>query len=261
MKSSAWSARIARAEELAAHSAAAGELLRFYARVAALQQDIDRDVSSRAAADPGASLRSQLRIESLLPFFPPLLGLVEKHGPEQLAQAAHELAAGGESAWRELLLDHIAGEPVDACQEFFARASVQPYAEHLARGMMSGAVRGDRSCPLCSGKPQFGVLRPEGEGARRSLTCSFCLVEWEFRRIVCPACGEENDAQMTFYRAEEFPHIRVESCETCHCYLKSVDLATNGLAVPLVDELAAASLDLWAAERGLTKITSNLLGL
>ena len=261
MKPSAWSARIARAEELAAHSAAAAELLRFYGRVAALQQDIYQAVSSRSAADRGASLRSQLRVESLLPFFPPLLAIAERHGPAELAQAAHALVAGGETAWRELLLDHIAGEPVDARQEFFARAGVQPYAEHLAHGMKSGTVQGGGSCPLCSGKPLLGVLRPEGEGARRSLTCSFCLVEWEFRRIVCPACGEENDAKLTYYRAEEFPHIRVEGCETCGCYLKSVDLATNGRAVPLVDELAAASLDLWASEHGLTKISANLLGL
>ena len=39
----------------------------------------------------------------------------------------------------------------------------------------------------------------------------------------------------------------VEACDSCHCYLKSVDLTVNGLAVPVVDELAtAAALDVWA---------------
>ena len=57
------------------------------------------------------------------------------------------------------------------------------------------------------------------------------------------------------------PHVRVEACDTCKRYLKSVDLTTNGLAVPVVDEIAAAPLDLWAAEHGYQKIELNLLGL
>ena len=33
------------------------------------------------------------------------------------------------------------------------------------------------------------------------------------------------------------------------------------LAVPLIDEVAAAPLDLWIRERGYTKIEVNLLGV
>jgi formate dehydrogenase maturation protein FdhE len=44
-------------------------------------------------------------------------------------------------------------------------------------------------------------------------------------------------------------------------YLKAVDLATVGLAVPVVDEIAASALDVWAREQGLTKIERNLVGL
>jgi formate dehydrogenase maturation protein FdhE len=40
-----------------------------------------------------------------------------------------------------------------------------------------------------------------------------------------------------------------------------VDLTINGLAVPLVDEIAAAALDLWAVEHGYQKIELNLMGL
>lgn len=261
MSTGAWDARIARAKELAVQQPAAAQLLLFYARVAELQKKVYEEISPRASGAPGQSLRSQLRAEIILPFFRDLLGLVEQYGPGQLEEVARELAATGESKCREVLVDHLAGRPADACLDFFARASVQPYAEHLAASMVSGPLQGAGLCPVCGGKPQLGVLRPEGEGARRSLVCSFCLVEWEFRRIVCPACGEEDDKKLPFYRAEEFPHIRVESCDTCRHYLKSVDLAQNGLAVPLVDEIASAPLDLWAHGHGLTKIAVNLLGL
>jgi formate dehydrogenase maturation protein FdhE len=55
--------------------------------------------------------------------------------------------------------------------------------------------------------------------------------------------------------------MKVEACDTCKTYIKTVDLSTNGLAVPLVDEIAAAPLDLWARERRYSKIELNLMGL
>ena len=103
-------------------------------------------------------------------------------------------------------------------------------------------------------------MRPQGDGAKRSLLCSFCLLEWNFRRIVCPACGEEDPYTLPRYSAAEFPHVRVEACDSCKTYLKSVDLTVNGLAVPIVDEIAAAPLDLWAGEHGYSKIELNLVG-
>jgi len=55
--------------------------------------------------------------------------------------------------------------------------------------------------------------------------------------------------------------MRVEACDACHTYIKSVDLTKNGLANPPVDELAAIPLDLWAQERGYAKLRPNLLGM
>ena len=49
--------------------------------------------------------------------------------------------------------------------------------------------------------------------------------------------------------------------EHCGRYLKSIDISKAGLAVPLVDEIAGASLDVWAVEHGYTKIELNLIGL
>ena len=60
--------------------------------------------------------------------------------------------------------------------------------------------------------------------------------------------------------AEQFPHIRVESCDTCKYYLRSIDLTKDGNAVPLVDDLAAIPLSFWAEENGYRRIQANLLG-
>ena len=116
-------------------------------------------------------------------------------------------------------------------------------------------------CPFCNRKPAAGVLRQQGDGGRRSLLCGFCLTEWEFRRVVCPGCGQEDHAKLPVYTAAELPYIRVECCDTCQTYIKSIDLTKNGLADPLVDELASVPLNLWAQEHGYTKLYPNLLGM
>jgi formate dehydrogenase maturation protein FdhE len=54
---------------------------------------------------------------------------------------------------------------------------------------------------------------------------------------------------MAFYSAPEIAHVRADVSDTCHTYLKSVDLTKLGLAVAVVDELATIPLDLWARPR------------
>ena len=116
-------------------------------------------------------------------------------------------------------------------------------------------------CPCCAEKPVAAVLRPEGDGGTRFLLCWLCFTEWEHCRRGCPNCGEADADKLRVYTAEEFPHIQVESCETCRVYLKAIDLTRNGRAVPEVDELASVTLDLWATEHGYTKLQSNLFGM
>ena len=43
--------------------------------------------------------------------------------------------------------------------------------------------------------------------------------------------------------------------------MKEVDQRSDGRAEPTVEDLATPELDLWARERGLTKLRLNLLGL
>jgi len=145
-------------------------------------------------------------------------------------------------------------------KSFFA--FLQPYAE-FARSQAHLQIEGYTHplCPFCSRKPALGILRQQGDGGRRSLLCGFCLTEWEFRRVVCPGCGQEDHAKLPVYTAEELPHIRVECCDTCQTYIKSIDLTKNGLADPLVDELASVPLNLWAQEHGYAKLHPNLLGM
>jgi formate dehydrogenase maturation protein FdhE len=42
--------------------------------------------------------------------------------------------------------------------------------------------------------------------------------------------------------------------------LRTIDLTKNGRAIPIVDDLAAIPLSLWADEHGYTRLQPNLLG-
>lgn len=207
-------------------------------------------------------LRDQIEVSALSLEMPAILGVSSKHGPELLRVEAAELEGAGKRTWQDLLRDVLSSKtshPKPA-HDFFARACLQPVAENLQLELPKDAHYTGSVCPACGGLPQMAVLRPEGDGASRSLLCSFCLCEWPFRRLICPGCSEENRERLPRYSSEEWNYVHVEACETCKHYLKAVDLSVNGLAVPLVDEAALAVLDVWAHTRGYSKIIPNLMG-
>jgi FdhE protein len=271
MTSGRWDERIARAQKLSADYSFAGEILRFYEHVAAAQKRVYACVleacgETRVQREPGR-LREELDLTNLLPELGRFLAAVERHAPGPLAATAGGLAAKDAAEWVERLSSWWAapetgGAGAAGQVQFCMRAFLQPYAEYLAEHTELPMLEMTPSvCPVCGARPQLGVLRQEGDGASRSLVCSLCATEWRYGRILCPACGESNETHLAIYIAEELPHVRVEACETCRAYIKTVDLTKTGLAVPLVDEMAAVPLDLWAAEREYTKLQANLLGM
>ena len=95
----------------------------------------------------------------------------------------------------ETLLDLVrrtAPAPItDPAHPFFERVILQAQTEERAHAatVASGV---QPLCPFCGEKPVAAVLRPEGDGGKRFLLCSLCFTEWEFRRLLCPNCGEED---------------------------------------------------------------------
>lgn len=256
-----WQRRIARAEELGAQYGFAAEILRFYVVIARFQESFCGEIVASDADGFARSLPSGLggRFESFL-------SVVEQHGPSALREAARALRSGGRDSQLQLLTAFWDGAAAGALPpgppDFFARAFLQPYAVVIrSRSTLRWDGPVPCLCPFCQRKPGVGVLRPLGDGGQRSLVCSFCLAEWEFRRIVCPACGEENHAKLPVYTAEELQHVRVEGCDTCRSYIKTVDMTKSGRAEPIVDEMASLPLDLWAQKQGYAKLQSNLLQL
>lgn len=255
-----WEKRIDRAEQLARDSGEAASLLKFYAGLLRAQRQISESLRARHLSG---------ELEHDLPLVrdpvPNLLRTVMTLGPHVLADTAQQLFAGSRQALDEMLLTYWQSPSGD---QFFAKAVLQPYANWLAE---TGTVplgrrveRADNRCPFCWGKPQLAVLDSadaQANGGGRSLLCSTCLGVWPFPRVLCPNCGEANEPRLGYFHSPTYDHVRVEVCDTCRHYQKGIDRSRLGVAIPLVDEVGAAALDLWARDHGYTKIEMNLVGL
>jgi FdhE protein len=241
-----WRDRIARAGQLAESIPSAREVMRFYQALL-----VEQESWCRPGELNGALIEDR---------FPHLLDFLGRKASPELAAEARAIDAGGPPRWESIVYGYWAGggSPGD---EFFARALLAPYAEAVCAEPAGPVPDTITLCPCCGRRPVVSVLRQEYEGARRSLVCSLCSWEWKFRRILCASCREENFDDLPVYSAAEFPHVRIETCRNCNCYLLSMDTTRDAEVVPVVDDMAALPLHIWAREQGYHRIQANLLGM
>jgi formate dehydrogenase accessory protein FdhE len=255
-----WDKQIQRADQLASEPSGATQLLFFYAQLLRAQHETYQYLEQRNLS---GDMKKDL--PPIIDIGPYLLRTVTTYGPALLATEAQELSEASGQALHDTLLNYWTN-PSDI--EFFPKAMLQPYARWLRENGVKPVGReitqNEGKCPFCGGNPQVSFLQARESGTEsgnRDLICATCLSSWQFRRVVCANCGEERPAKLGYFHSPEFDHIRLEACESCKHYIKGVDLTRLGFAQPLVDEIYAAPLDLWARERGYTKIELNLVGL
>jgi FdhE protein len=277
-----WKQRRARAAKLGAAHPPAADILAFYVDLLERQESIfvmaDRWVTGAAGGRVGGPPIdiSRFSSEPQLKAFRRFVKDAASVATPLLATTAARLLESSASA-DDLLDRFVRGESLAelaaslGCEPealaFFPRAFIQPVAE-AALGRLPDqpapqvASTTPASCPRCGWPPQLASLVDEADvRGRRLLLCSLCGDEWSFPRATCPVCGETDANQLPHHLSESWAHVRVEECKSCQSYLKAIDLRTDGLAVPVVDEIASVELDLWASEQGLKKAQRNLLGL
>jgi len=115
-------------------------------------------------------------------------------------------------------------------------------------------------CPYCKA-PVVSLLREAAHGSRRSQVCGVCLTESPAPRLGCAACGEQRVEVLPIFRSDATEPARIDACDTCRAYVKTIDLTRDAGACPIADDLASVSLDLWAREQGYTRARLNLLRL
>lgn len=280
-----WTLRRDRAAELRGRHAFAREVLDFYGALLGVQEQAFDEAGK--ARPPARDLVAYVA-ETVMPS---IRDVTIAAGPLKLREAVVRRLDTADP--REVVAAWFGGEEQGIVDRYLARASVTPVLEALgseAAGSCIG-VHDKRHCPECGGPPQlsyFAIASEDLAAGGRFLLCARCQTSWGYARMTCPGCGEDSSSRLPIFSEEGttsgergsvvrglqgklgdngvtehqvvFPHIRVQACESCRRYVLNVDLAADPAAVPEVDELSALPLDLYARERGFSKIIPNLMG-
>ena len=274
-----------RVAELRGRHAFGRELLDFYGALLGVQEQAFQEASS---ARPSASDLVAYVAEMVVPA---VANVSVAAGPARLRDAVAARLGAGDP--REIVAAWIGGEEQVMVDRFLARASLGPVLEALGPEIAASCIglRDQRHCPSCGGPPQlsyFAIASEDLASGGRFLLCARCLRTWGYARMTCPGCGESSSSHLPIFSEEGtasgergsvvrglqgqlgdhegpahkpvFAHVRIEACDTCRRYLLNIDLAADPAAVPEVDEMTALPLDLYARERGFTKIIPNLMG-
>lgn len=280
-----WADRRGRTAQLLHRYAFAHEVLEFYGALLGVQELAYEEA---IAAKPAVGDLVAYVAERVIPG---VVDVTMAAGPQKLRDAAARHLETTNAL--EIVAAWMNGEDQPLVDRYLARASLSPVLEALGSEAAAACagVRDQRHCPSCGGPPQlsyFAIASEDLAAGGRFLVCARCHRSWGYSRMTCPNCGENSSSRLPIFSEEGttsgergsvvrglqgklgekikpedeavFPHVRIEACETCHRYLLNIDLAADPAAVPIVDEMAALPLDIYAKEKGLSKITPNLMG-
>ena len=264
-----WPLRRERAAELAERYPHAAEMLRLYQALTVAQEEGSSPppLAGEGQGGGGAGGLAAFAVEHVLPG---VIDATVEAGPRALRDGVIALYASANL--EEMIQSWLDQQPLNPFETYLARASASPLLEVVTRhpdppprGGREFETEGSRTrCPNCGGLPQLSYFAVSGEAlvsGPRYLVCSRCATNWVFSRMMCASCGESNGTKLPIYQEhDQFPHARVDGCQTCRKYLLTFDLRRDTRAVPVVDEIAALPLDLYARDQGLSKITLNLMG-
>jgi FdhE protein len=118
----------------------------------------------------------------------------------------------------------------------------------LGPGLASVWQRG--YCPVCGAWPSLAELR--GIERERRLRCGCCGADWPLPLLHCAFCDELDHGKLGALQPEGEEQLRrVETCETCHGYIKSATtFGALSIRTLVLLDLTTIPLDLVAQDRG-----------
>ena len=158
---------------------------------------------------------------------------------------------GEDDAYLDAIADQLAVER--SVLAFIGYASLYPAlaseAERLAAAHLADpAPLPLGQCPVCGNRPGLAALDDRGG---RYLICGFCAHPWPARRIFCPFCEVTDSETLRYFFTEAEPEYRVDLCDACKTYLKTID--TRHLSRPFhppLEKLVTLHLDVRAKDEG-----------
>ena len=110
-------------------------------------------------------------------------------------------------------------------------------------------------CPICGSLPYLALLQEEV--GKRYLLCSYCGYQWRIERLFCPFCNNKEQESLHYSYAEGEEAFRIDLCEKCHQYIKTIDLRKAEVLDPSLEDLATLHLDLLAFQKGCKRPVPN----
>lgn len=113
-------------------------------------------------------------------------------------------------------------------------------------------------CPVCNSMPSIASIDKDG---RRYLYCSFCETTGHYKRIGCPVCLSEDASRINIIIAEGEESFRIDTCDACNSYIKTVELRIIRDITPDVADIISLPLDIIAQDKGYRRNSPNPLGM
>jgi len=134
------------------------------------------------------------------------------------------------------------------------RPSVESAVSRLCEELPSGTqLKGD--CPLCGSPPTLSLLKEET--GKRFLFCPHCSYQWQVDRLACPFCSNYDHETLRYLYAEDEEAYRIDLCEKCHQYIKTIDLRKMDVLDPFLEDIATLHLDVLASQKGFGRPSPN----
>lgn len=141
---------------------------------------------------------------------------------------------------------------------FLLKESIRPSIEE---GMQNIDKKVDKEkwlknfCPICGSLPYLSLLKEEV--GKKFLICSWCSCQWRYERISCPFCTNKEQDSLSYFYGEGEEAYRIDTCEKCKQYIKTIDLRKVELIDPILEDISTLHLDLIASKKGYKRPTSN----
>lgn len=266
-----------RAQQLKEKRPGYGEILDFYVKVresqaaAKVSSKVDMGRVPKERRDPGAReglplLRKEdfpVDIDASVALFHTLCAMGRTANPHMAAEVKKIEQALSENRLdlKKLITDggseqevghSAAGQGLDGhVLAFLVLSSIRPSIE-AGREQLDGELDPETlrkgHCPVCGSLPSLNLLK--GEGGKRYSLCSYCGFQWRIDRLSCPVCGSQEPDDLSYFFGEGEENCRIELCDKCHHYIKTVDLRNLELSDPCLEDLGSLHLDILAARKG-----------
>lgn len=138
--------------------------------------------------------------------------------------------------------------------ESSTRPSIEAGMERLRSEVDSEAwLKG--YCPICGSPPSLSLLKEET--GKRYLLCSYCGYQWRIDRLFCPFCNSKDQESLHYLFAEGEEAYRIDLCDKCHQYIKTIDYRNLAESDPVLEDLATLHLDILASQKGYKRPVPN----